>query len=255
MRQTGVASVKDGRTYRERRRAARRREFLDTALAIALRDGLESLTMQRVTEELECSNGSIYQYFATKGALVAEMQHEALVTLGTSVLAGQANLAEFLHRDGADDTFAALARLVAAIRFWVLADDVLPGEVELSRMLFVAPGEVIALDEAGPALPSGLGLISFGCRLFDDAAAAGAIRPGDSFARTVTILAGTTGVLLTAALDHWEHRLRDTPRLADDLVTDLLLAWGADPERLRRAELLVAELHDSGRLVPVKIRS
>jgi len=235
-------------SYRDRHRRWRRQEFLDCAFEIALADGVGALTMKRVAEELGYADSSIYVYFSSKGALIAAVQAEAIQTLGRSLEASQARLEAHLVGCGPD--VAALARLVSASRFWIAAEDTYPREVELCRLLFVAPTEVMSEDEAEPVLAPGLTLLDLAGALADAAATAGALDPGDGFDRATTILAGTTGVLLTGALSRWDPRLAGARGFADAMLTHLFLGWGADPGSLARVEEIVAEMAASGELVP-----
>lgn len=237
-------------TYRERHRARRHQEFLDTALDIVASGGLGSLTMKAVTDVLECSEGSIYQYFPSKGALVAAVQNEAIVVLGGSLTTSQAGLTAALDVAGAEERVAALARVLGAARFWVAADAVFPREVELTRMLFTSPVDVLSPQEAETVVPAGKAMIDLGTDLFDAAAAVGALDPGDGFERTVVVLTATTGVLMASGLKRWEGRVADTRPFADRMVTAQFLAWGADPDDLAQADEVIGALAATGTLVP-----
>lgn len=230
--------------YRELRRSARR---------IVAADGLAALTMQRVADEVGCAVGSLYRYFASKDALVAELQRDAIERLGTSFLLSQSHLDELLARrcdPDADAAFAALARVVVAARFWTAAEATFPQEIELSRRMFTDPVLVIGREEAGRVVPAGMRLLELATALLDAATDQGALRPATNADRAVLIVAGTTGVLMTSALARWDPELFDGRRLADRLTDDLLCSWGADPAALARAEDLVAALAGHDRLVP-----
>jgi AcrR family transcriptional regulator len=235
-------------TYRQRHRRQRHQAFLDVALRIVATEGLAALTMRRVTDELDCSEGSIYLYFPSKGALIAEVQRDALLTLGRSLQVSQSNLERRLA--GRDPKTAAMARIVAASRFWVGAEAMFPREIELCRMLFSTPAEVIAEDEAGPVLSPALTLLEFGSGLLDAASDRGALAPGDAFERATVILAGSTGVLLAGNLGRWDPRVLAAGSFADRMLTHLFLGWGADPQVLDEVEAIVSEMARLGELVP-----
>jgi hypothetical protein len=160
------------------------------------------------------------------------------------------HLAGLGARDEAGPDVIALAHIVAAARFWVSAEQEFPQEVEICRRIFTHPTQVVELDEGGAALPTGLGLLSLGEQLFDAAVAAGALHEGSGFARTVKVLASTTGLQLAGTLDHWEERLGDTPALSESLVRDLFIAWGADPAALDQVDAWIDELSANGMFVP-----
>ena len=68
--------------------------------------------MQRLADEVGASVGSVYTYFPSKGALVAEVQREAIERLAASALVLGADVDRAVH-DLADDV-AALAPVVVA---------------------------------------------------------------------------------------------------------------------------------------------
>ena len=61
-------------TGRAANRLRKRREYIDTAIRIVLNGGLEALTMQALAREMGAAVGTAYTYFASKSALVAELQ-------------------------------------------------------------------------------------------------------------------------------------------------------------------------------------
>src|SRR5690348_18429680 len=94
---------------RARNRLARHAAYLGTARRLVRAEGLDALTMQRMAAELDCAVGTIYTYFPSKSALVAEVQREAIDRLTTSYLLGRAELDRSLAR--ADAPKAAPARV------------------------------------------------------------------------------------------------------------------------------------------------
>ena len=89
-----VREVEPGGPRRRRRRSgkralnrlARHRDYLQTALRIATEEGLDALTMQRLAGEVDAAIGTVYTYFPSKGALLAEVQREAIDRLLGSYL-------------------------------------------------------------------------------------------------------------------------------------------------------------------------
>ena len=61
-------------TGRAANRQRKRQEYIDTAIRIVLNGGLEALTMQALAREMGAAVGTAYTYFASKSALVAELQ-------------------------------------------------------------------------------------------------------------------------------------------------------------------------------------
>jgi len=222
---------------RERNRAARRRAFLQTARRVVNDEGLGALTMQRVAAELDCAVGTIYTYFPSKSALVAEVQREAIERLTRSYE---------LHRSalGSADP---LVRVVGFGYFWVAAAGAFPEESHLLQALMAEVRPALDLVDAQRVLPAALRFLDYARTDLAECAANGSLAPGDAWERTVILAAALNGVMLTAKLRSFDASL-DGARLARHLLVDLLAGWGAGRGPLAAAERL---LHDLAARMPL----
>jgi AcrR family transcriptional regulator len=232
-------------------RLEQRQELLATALQIVTTEGLGRLTMVRLAEELGCGIGTIYRHVASKDALIAELQREALDRIAASFERSQAHLAELLAARGIDRAGpASLARTVVGIRFWICAEGAMPREIELLRLMFTDPSLHLPEQDMARALPASLRLLELARGLIAEATEHGALEPGPDVLRAIVVIAGTTGVLMTSGLDRWDPGLFHGQALATLMARDLLVGWGADRAELDEIEALVAELDAAGHLVP-----
>lgn len=232
---------------RARTRLRRHRTYLRSALSIVVDEGLEALTMARLADEADAAVGTVYTYFPSKAALVAEVQREAIETLGRSYLLGRAKLDERLG--GVDDDEAALTRLAGFVRFWIAAFDAFPQEARLNAMLLAQPTGMELADAARVA-PAALRLLDEAADCYDAAVVAGALSPADSTERVVTLAAAVTGVVQLDTLAPLDPDLFDGARLAAALADDLLVAWGAPRRTLDAALVHVDRLAADGGLAP-----
>ncbi len=233
---------------RERNRIARTRTFLSTALRIVTDEGFDALTMQRLADECDAAIGAVYRYFPSKGALVAEVQKEAIERLASSYqIIRDRSDREFGGIDEADLT---LSRLVLFGRFFCATADTFPQELRLLQMLMNEWRAVVPLEEGMRVVPSAMRLLDRMRVGIDAAVDAGAIEPADTMARVVTWAASVSGVLQVSRLDVYDAELFDGDRLARQLSLDLLVAWGADRARLEAATARVDALAALGPLAP-----
>lgn len=233
---------------RERNRLARHRAYLQTALQIATDDGLDALTMQRLAAEVDAAVGTVYTYFPSKGALLAEVQREAIERLTASYLLLRPELDARLA--DTDPTVAALAHLVGFARFWITSLEVFPQEQRLLQQLMTDADRAVPAEDANRVVPAALRHIDLAGERFARAAEVGALRApaaSDSFARTVTFAAALSGVLQLGKLARW-HELFADAALARTLVDDLLRGWGADEAALAAAHEIVDGLERRGPL-------
>ncbi|HVX16718.1 MAG TPA: helix-turn-helix domain-containing protein [Acidimicrobiales bacterium] len=236
---------------RARQRLEQRRHALDTALGIIAADGVDALTMQRLADELACGIGSIYRQFTSKSALLAELQRGALEVLHRSLAGSQTSLDSVCNERGVSDPAElALSRVLGAACFWVDAELTFPLEVELCRRMFTYPSVVMSDSDVAQVLPAALAVLETARQLLAAAVELEALAPGADLQRALTIIAATNGVRMTSGLHRFSATLFDGSELANNLVRDLLVAWGAQPARLTTAAGVVAELAARGELVP-----
>ena len=234
---------------RARNRLARREQYLRAAMRIVSEDGIDRLTMQRMADDLDCAVGTIYTYFSSKDALLAELQRLALDRITESYRRLQARVDPQLDDRAADEVEAALARLVLGLRFWVSTAEVYPEESNLFRALTTRRTR-ISDDEAANMLPSAWQLFALGTANVQAATDVGAISPGNAAERMVTAAAALGGVLLLEGIAHFDPDLFAGRLLALRFVDDIIRGWGADADQLASAAALADALLLEGPLVP-----
>lgn len=234
---------------RERNRRARERAYLDAALEIAVRDGVDSLTMTRLAAAVDAAVGTVYTYFPSKGALLAEIQRLAIERLTESYHQVRDRSEQELATWD-DPRAAAVARLVVFGSFWVASTEAFPAEAGLLHRLISVPEAVIPPEEHHRVLPSALALLNEAYAAVVAAGEVGVIRQEEPLHLVVRWAGGLTGVLLTVNLNIPPELAFDAQVLACDLQRDLLLGWGAPPDLLDRALGHVTSLRSTGPLAP-----
>lgn len=235
---------------RERNRLARHRSYLRAALRVISEEGLDAVTMQRLASEVGASVGSAYTYFSSKGALIAEVQREAIERLAASalVLGGEVDAAAA----GEATESALLAPVVAFGRFWLSADATHPEEMRLLLLLLSDHREVVPPEEAGRVVPAALRLLELAESRLRAAADGGALSSGADGSspeqRTVALAAALTGCLHLAVVQRWDDELLDPRTTGRHVLDALLLGWGAAPEAVAGAHRLVDRLEAVGPL-------
>ncbi len=235
---------------RERNRIERTRIFLSTALNIVTGEGFDALTMQRLADECDAAIGAVYRYFPSKGALVAEVQREAVERLFASSQIIRSRGAQQIVLDDLDEISAALARLVLFGRFFVSTADSFPQELRLLQMLMNESHAVMSPEDGLRVIPSAMRLLDQLRSELDVAAAAGALDHADTMGRVITWAAAVSGVLQVSRLHIYDAELFDGDRLARMLTLDLLSAWGATADGLTAATEFVDRLAAVGPLAP-----
>lgn len=226
---------------RERNRLARHRSYLRAALRLVFADGLDALTMQRLAAEVGAAVGSVYTYFPSKGALVAEVQREAIERLATSAALLGAELDRALGDD--DGAAARLAPVVAFGRFWLTAARTYPEEMQLLLLLLSDVTESVPPDEAGRVVPAAMRLLGLAEARLAAAGDAGAVDGSDpADRRTIALAAALTGCVQLRVVQRWDEDLLDPASTGRHVLDALLLGWGAAPAPLADAHRHVDDL-------------
>jgi len=226
---------------RERNRLARHRAYLRAALSLVFAEGLDALTMQRLAHEVGAAVGSVYTYFPSKGALVAEVQREAIERLATSAALLGADVDRAL--DGADDDAAHLAPVVAFGRFWLTAAQAYPEEMQLLLLLLSDVTESVPPEEAGRVVPAAMRLLGLAEARLAAAARTGALddaEPADR--RTIALAAALTGCVQLRVVQRWDDELLDPTATGRHVLDALLRGWGAASGPLAAAHEVVDDL-------------
>jgi small subunit ribosomal protein S12 len=126
---------------------------------IAGREGIHALTMQRLAEATDAAVGTVYTYFPSKGALVAELQRESIERLTASYHHTRDRSRAILvgwHEPRAE----AVARLLVFGRFWIASAETLPHESRFLHSLIGETEQSVPPEEFHRAAPAALELLA-----------------------------------------------------------------------------------------------
>ncbi|MEE2830443.1 MAG: TetR/AcrR family transcriptional regulator [Myxococcota bacterium] len=228
-----IHSSADSPSRIERRRAARTDELVEATLELVLEEGLAGLTVQRLASRMDWSVGALYRYFPGKDALLAETQRRVLTKLHQDILDDVAAIGM------ADEPLAGVLSITRRFRRFALEE---PARFHLVSAVLADPRPLVSNEYVGQVAEVLRSLLATVDQQLEGAALAGQLDVGDASKRTVLLWAGLHGLLQFAKLGRLEARLRQTTVLAETLADDLLRSWGASPEALAEAHLLLLEL-------------
>lgn len=234
---------------RERNRLTRHRSYVAAALRIVFAEGLDALTMQRLAAEVGASVGSVYTYFPSKGALIAEVQREAIERLASSAMVLGTDVDRAVADHEPSPAAALLSPITAFGRFWLTASDAFPQEMRLLLLLLSDGDETVPPADAGRVVPAALRLLGLAEQRIERAAEGGALSHAEGAdRRTVALAAALTGCVQLAVVERWDTDLL-APRSTGRSVLDALLGgWGAEVDAISEAHVLIDHLESTGPL-------
>lgn len=198
----------------ERKRQAKADAYLDAAMKVVARDGVDGLTMAALAAELDAAVGALYRYFPGKDELVAALQARALDALVDEMRAARG-------RRGT------LGRVLALLEPFATLADRDPLRHRLLDELLSAP-EAVHGDGAARALEAHLApALALVAAALDDARAAGALAPGDARLRTRALWSALHGVSHLRKRDRLEAAELKAAAVERALLEALLVGFGA----------------------------
>lgn len=248
-----MTSTTTGR--RARNRAARHDQLLAAATELVAESGLDGLTMQGLSERVDCAVGTIYTYFPSKSALVASLMGDAIRHLMDTYHRAAARWDREL--DDVDEPTAALTRILAFTQLFVASRELHPREFEFLQMLITTPESLIDPDDVASVLPQSLAFLADIHQLLEAAVQVGAldaVAGDESFRRTLRWTGAIHGALMVSNVADVSGLPNadafSASGLADSVTRDLMLAWGAPAATLDDAEAELAILSADGLVVP-----
>ena len=249
-----MTSTTTGR--RARNRAARHDQLLAAATELVAESGLDGLTMQALSERVDCAVRTIYTYFPSKSALVASLMGDAIRHLMDTYHQAAARWDGEL--DDVDEPTAALTRILAFTQLFVASRDLHPREFEFLQMLITTPESLIDPDDVASVLPQSLAFLADVHQLLEAAVQVGALSAAvagdESFRRTLRWTGAIHGALMVSNVANVSGlpnaEAFSASGLADSVTRDLMLAWGASPTALDDAEAELAILSADGLVGP-----
>jgi len=211
-------------TRQQRRRQERVNELLDAAMAIALEEGLEKLTIARIAKKLDAAVGALYRYFPSKDALIAGMQNRAIEAFGRDLAAIFARADAELAELGGVGT---LAGAVVVVPAYLADSDRNPARHRLIDGWVSSPSPLLSDEQARAVNETLAPLVRLVTDHIGRATAAGMLQNGNDDARAHVLWA------LMHGLDHFRKRDRLQPpalrvdRLQALGLQSLLMGWGA----------------------------
>lgn len=220
-------------------------------MTIVARHGIPGLTMQGVAAVVGCSVGTVYTHFASKGALVADLQDLSIKRMVASFTAVRDRSEAALVAEGADAGDRAAVAMVLFGEFFVAYWDAYPEESHLLFSVLAERGEVVPPAELARVLGSTLALLALGREAMEGGIATGVAAEGSAMDRVVVGAAALMGVLLTSHLAHLDAEAFDHRRLAREAWRAMVRGWGVEAATYERAEAHVLDLAASGPLAPL----
>ncbi len=239
-----------GGDRREARRQARRNAMVGAAMGIVAREGVPGLTMQAVADRVGCSVGTVYNFYSSKGVLIADLQDTSVQRILRSLVLARERNRRALDAVDATPRDRACADLYLFGDFFVACWDAFPEESHMLFSVLAERREIVPPTELGRVMGSTLGLLALGRETVDAAVAADVIEDGPAMDRVVMASSALLGVLLTSHLHHIDPVAFDHRRLTLTTWRALLRGWGMGPADQAWAQAHVDELAAVGPMAP-----
>jgi AcrR family transcriptional regulator len=193
--------------------------------------GLEGLTLQEIARELDYTVASLYRYFPSKDALVAELQRRVVELLDHKLAEVEDATASWLRTLAPDarERIAELAPLAATGLFYSGLALSAPQAFGLLAVSLGDPRHLIDDVGARAVIETAQPIFDRIARHCERAVAAGRLAPSDANDRALVLWSSLHGVAQLAKLRRLAPDRIDSERLCGSLLRTLLVGWGGDP--------------------------
>jgi AcrR family transcriptional regulator len=204
---------------RERTRKAKIQSILDTAMALVVKGGIEGLTIHGIARKLDWAVGALYRYFASKDALLAELQCRVINEYHDA-------MKQTLTRYDADHPNDPLGSLVLAARHYDGYLSKHPGHFRLISLALSDSKQHLSDTEGLKVMAAVQPILEHIAQIIESAQQQTALSPGDNAARTLIYWAGVQGVMQMKKLERFAPQQLNNQRLLNQTVSTYLAAWG-----------------------------
>ncbi len=212
-------------TPRQKRRTRRLRQIRDEAMALIVRDGIDSFSIHALADRLDLTPGALYRYYDSRDAILAAVEVEVLEAFDAYFQA--------LARRTADE--GGLRLLVIFAAGYMALQDLQPERFRLISQFVAGPDPILddalAADVVGPTLR----VVGHFVTALDVAAGDGGLGDGDAMTRAALTWSSLQGLINHRKLTRLPQVPLDPDALFNELLTALFTGWGAPPESLTEA--------------------
>lgn len=217
-------------TPRVKRRAARTTQILELAMRQVETQGLDGLTLQSIAHDLDYTVPALYRYFASKDALVAELQRRVVSLLDQKLSEVEARTENWLEQQSREDQkrFGALASIAATGLFYAGLNRSAPQAFGLLAASLGDPRHLIDDAQANAVVATALPMFDRLAHSIAMAVEAGQLDPGNTPDRVLVLWSSLHGVAQLGKLERLAADQLNAQRLCSSLLEALMIGWGAD---------------------------
>jgi len=192
--------------------------------------GLDGLTLQAIAHDLDYTVPALYRYFASKDALVAELQRRVVALLDHKLSEVEARTENWLGDQSQEDQerFGPLAPIAATGLFYAGLTRSAPQAFGLLAASLGDPRHLIDDAQANAVVTTALPMFDRLAHSIEMAVEARQLDPGDTPDRVLVLWSSLHGVAQLAKLERLAPGRLDSQRLCGSLLETLMIGWGAD---------------------------
>lgn len=228
---------------RQRRRQKRRQEILAVAMQMLLEGNLEDFSINGLARALDCSPATLYVYFSSREALLAELQALALKDAGSFYTRYANIVATYVNAQPANAKAKLAFQLQATGWVFERFSEDFPLHFRFLSQALLPPAcgnlnNSAAIPVVVKAGESVLGLLA---ELFVQGVEHGLLIPGNAYERAIILWCGLQGLLQLKPMAPLYPKILHIDRLMEQQVCTLLKGWGAHDADLASAQNLKKE--------------
>jgi AcrR family transcriptional regulator len=213
-----------------RKRKAKIELILDTAMAIAGKEGITGLTVHRLADRLDLTVGALYRYFPSKDAILTALQIRAVQNYGDRLRMAWRDAKE-VAKGSQGASLVPIIALAYEYRHLVRTHVT---EFHLTNQVLAAPEEQLAEEYASDVINPLLILCADLAQTAVLAQLSGALTEGNAIHRILIFWMAMMGIFQLAKIERHNPIIK-IDDLFETMIRTQLVGWGADPSDIDAA--------------------
>lgn len=223
----------------QRRREAKEKNILDTAMKMISENGIDNFSINKLADNLDYTPGALYRYFPSKDSIIAELEinilNEFRDTIQKAVKYCEQNLNNY-------ENILPIIKLRLIVNIYLFISVEIPEKFYFINTLFSDTRAMIKDSEAVKVTGSVISLIMEIGRIFTECENKKLLNKGNIIERTIIFVSSLQGILQLSKLRRINPNIFTVEKLIDNYVISILSGWGSNENMVKESSVLIKNI-------------
>lgn len=220
---------------RKRSREKKTQRILRVAMDLVKEEGIDGLTIHRLARELDVTVGALYRYFSSKDALLVTLQCDGMTALQLAMQEVREVCGEWMREKQASADVIMLTQYLVWAEFYGKFARTGSAHYRLLSLMLGHPEPLVNDGDAARVLEAVQPIFLDIVEHLESSVSQGVLQVGDALDRALVLWSSLYGLVQVQKVGRLAPMWMRQERLLRQLMTSLLLGWGAEPKSLEQS--------------------